>query len=404
MKKQLVSFVKYNKVLLRLYRFCGNAFVAVLKLLVRVKPKRILFMSFGGQKYDDSPKVIYERIIHDGFFRDYEFIWGFTDPAAHEVSCKKVKVDSFRFYITAISSHIWINNSSVERGLSLKRKDCIEINTWHGTPLKKAGDDIEHNYSYSDTGTAKKGSLPTIYCAQSEYNREIFVRFFHTSKEQIILSDLPRNDTLFEYDSVRISKLKAKLNIPADKKVILYAPTFREYLRDKFNACYIRPPIDLNKWRAKLGEKYVLLFRAHYEVINILGIGEDNDFIRNVSSYPCLNDLIALSDLLISDYSSIYVDYSITEKPMFSFVYDLEEYQEKRGLYIDLNSVMPCRINHDEDSLIDELLSFDYSGYCEKTRLFKEKFAPYAGNATEKVLDALKKQIENGSVGIRDET
>lgn len=216
---------------------------------------------------------------------------------------------------------------------------------------------------------------------------------FHTTKSSILLSDLPRNDPLVSVTEQQVKAARERLQIPQNKKVILYAPTYREFNRDKFNACYLKPPMDLKKWRAALGDEYVLLFRAHYEVVNVLGIGEDDDFIRNVSSYPVLNDLMIVSDLLISDYSSIYFDYAILEKPMFSFVYDLEEYREKRGLYLDLYEVMPCRINRDEDSLIDELLEFDYKDYCEKTRAFKRRFTPNAGFAAHKVVCVLKDRI-----------
>lgn len=152
MHKKLVQFVKYNKFFLTVYRYVGNFFTWILRHTVRTNRKRILFLSFGGQKYDDSPKVLYEYILQDEYFRDYELIWGFTNPEAYDVSCKKVRIDTLRFYIVAVSAHIWIDNSSMERGLHLKKKNCIEINTWHGTPLKKMGDEVEQDYSYGDKG------------------------------------------------------------------------------------------------------------------------------------------------------------------------------------------------------------------------------------------------------------
>lgn len=187
------------------------------------------------------------------------------------------------------------------------------------------------------------------------------------------------------------------LGISSLKKIILYAPTFREYSRDKFNACYLKPPIDIEKWKKTLGGGYIILFRAHYEVINVLGI-RDDDFIKNVSSYPCLNDLIAISDMLISDYSSIYFDYSITEKPMLCFAYDYEEYSEKRGLYLSLHDIMPCNVNLDENSLLEEITRMDIDEYTNKTKIFKNRFAPNAGNATNIVIDKLKEIISEESI------
>ena len=390
MHKKIVNFVKYNKVFLGIYRFFGNAFVAILSLFVRINKKRILFMSFGGQKYDDSPKELFLKIKNDPAFVDYEFIWGFTQPSNFETGCKKVKVDTIRFYIVALSSKIWINNSSVERGLKLKRSKTIEINTWHGTPLKKMGKDIPNYKGYKSK--AKKCKGITIYCAQSEYDRDIFARLFNTVKDNIILSDLPRNDVLLQYSEKQIEEVKTSLNIPLDKKVILYAPTFREYDRDKLNSCYIKPPITISKWKEQLSNEYVFLLRAHYEVVNVLGVAED-DFVYNVSKYPCLSDLIAISDLMISDYSSIYFDYAITEKPMLNFSYDLNEYKTFRGLYLDIENDLPCKLNMLEEDVIEEIKAMDFEEYIKRSKEFKKRFTPNSGMECEMVINKLKTLI-----------
>ena len=386
--KRLVSWVKYNKVVLSVYRFFGNMLIFILKMVIPINRKKILFMSYGGQKYDDSPKVIYEAMRKDKSFDEYTFVWGFTNPEKYDaLNCEKVKVDTIKFYVSALSSGVWINNSSVCRGLKLKRKDILEVNTWHGTPLKKMGQDILSNQSYSH---AQK-SFNTIYCAQSEYDQAIFARLFSAEKEDILLSDLPRNDVLVHVDENRVIALRNELNVPVDKSVILYAPTFREYDRTGSNACFICPPIDLKKWEKKLGDKFVVLFRAHYEVVEVLGI-EDSEFIRNVSSYPQLSDLMLISDMLISDYSSIYFDYSILERPMFNFSYDFDTYRAKRGLYLDLEE-LPCKVNSMEDDLLREICTYDEEEYVKEVKQFKKIFCPYAGNATRKVVAELKARL-----------
>lgn len=391
MRKKLIGFVKYNKFVLSLYRFFGNMLVGLIALFTRIRKKRILFMSFGGQKYDDSPKALYEKMKNDPFFKDYEFIWAFREPSKFQLDCKVVKADTFKFYKAALSSGMWITNSSVERGLKLRRKKIIEINSWHGTPLKKMGNDIQENHSFRNKNK-KKGVR--IYCSQSEYDQEIFTRLFNTTKENILISDLPRNDALLEYTSERCDEIKKSLNIPKDKRVILYAPTYREFNRDKMNNCYIKPPIDFAKWQEKLGDNYVLLFRAHYEVVKVLGV-ESNSFVYNVSDYPCLNDLMCISDMVISDYSSIYFDYAILERPMLNFSYDFEEYSRIRGLYFDIKSELGCNVNLSEDSLIEEIATLDIGKYSEYARLFKEKYAPNAGNACKTVINKIKELLGN---------
>lgn len=390
MHKRIINFVKYNKVFLALYHLFGNILISILKCFVKCNDKKILFMSYGGRKFDDSPKALYEAIKADDFFKDYELVWGFLNPQDfNDLGLKTIKVDTLKFYITAISSHIWIDNSSVERGLNLRTKNTLEINTWHGTPLKKMGNDIQGNSGYSSDSKIK---WKIIYCSQSEYDREIFSKLFKTEKENILISDLPRNDKLLNLNNFNLGEIKEKIGVPKNKKIILYAPTFREYDRDGLNSCFINPPIDTEKWKKELSENYVVLFRAHYEIINVLGIKNDG-FFFNVSDYPYLDDLIAVSDMLISDYSSIYFDYSVTEKPMLNFAYDLETYEKERGLYLDLKEVLPCNVNSTEDSLIDEIKNMDFSVYSERCRKFKEKFAPDAGKASETVVSKLKELI-----------
>lgn len=386
MSKRLISFVKYNKVVLKLYRFFGNLLVYVLSLFTRTRKNRILFVSFGGQKYDDSPRVLYEKIKNDPFFKDYEFIWAFRNPAKFAVDCKAVRIDTIKFYKVAMSSRIWINNSSVERGLKLRRKNTMEINSWHGTPLKKMGKDI-HNYQGYTSKQQKKGIQ--IYCSQSKYDQEIFSRLFDTAKDNILISDLPRNDELFNYTKEQVGEIKERLNIPKEKKVILYAPTYREFNRDSLNNCYIKPPIDFAKWQNKLGKEYVLLFRAHYEIVKVLGV-ENNEFVYNVSDYYCLNDLMWISDIVISDYSSIYFDYAVLERPMLNFSYDFDEYSKIRGLYFDIHEELGCNINLTEDDLIEEIITLDYDKYCQHASNFKKKYAPNAGKASEIVIAKIK--------------
>ena len=194
---------------------------------------------------------------------------------------------------------------------------------------------------------------------------------------------------MLKYTEEQKKDIKQRLGLPFDKKIILYAPTFREYDRDKLNSCYIKPPISVEKWKSSLSDGYAFLLRAHYEVVNVLGIQEDG-FVYDVSKYHCLNDLIAISDMLISDYSSIYFDYAITEKPMLNFSYDIEAYEKLRGLYLDIEEDLLCKLNLTEDTLIEEIKSMNFEEYSARTKIFKNRFAPNSGKACEKVIEKLK--------------
>lgn len=221
----------------------------------------------------------------------------------------------------------------------------------------------------------------------------MFQRIFNASKESFLLCDLPRNDKILRYDENEIQNIRSDLNIPIDKKVILYTPTYREYLMTSSYGLYIAPPMTLSKWREQLGSQYVLLMRAHYAVTEALDIKED-DFIKDVSNYPSLNDLYVIADLMVSDYSSTYFDYAILDRPMFCFAYDLEEYEEKRGLYLDLNTTLPCPVDKDEDTLLKHILEIDYDKAMSRTKQFHARFSPYAGQASSIVVSEIIDRLE----------
>ena len=258
------------------------------------------------------------------------------------------------------------------------------FNTWHGTPIKKMGTDIpKTNKSFSKV--ARKSNID-VFTVQGDFEADVFSRVFHINKENILKSGLPRNDRLSKYNSEYKEELKRKLNLPADKKIIFYAPTFREFERDSQRNCVLKPPIDLKRWEEELKDKYCLLFRAHYEVGKVMRI-QSNDFIKDMSDYPNLEDLMIASDMLISDYSSIFFDFSIMDKPMLHFTYDYEKYSAKRGLYFDVRQELSGCDN--EKELISLLKNMDFQLESAKTAQFRNKYVNYFGNATEQAIDCI---------------
>ena len=385
--KKVKLLIKNHHCLYHTYLYFSQFIIGMMKFILKPKKGQILFISFNGDRFDDSPKAIYDYMINDEFFNDYEFIWAFQNPSQfHILRGKKISFDSFKYFYYAMTSQVWITNVAVERGLAFKHKDTIYINTWHGTPLKNIDNEKAKNKNHF--------SQIDIMCAQSCFDQNIFSDIFHIKKENILCCDLPRNDILCQDNQDKIKKIKKDLNIPINKKVILYMPTYREYQVDKNGMIIFDMPIDFKKWYHYLKDDYIILFRAHYLVDKVVDY-EHIDFIKSVSTYPVLNELFLISDLLISDYSSAYFDYSILNKPMFCFAYDYQEYLYKRGLYMYLN-ILPCQIHYNEDSLLDDLLHFSYTEACKKTKEFQEKFAPHCGNASQCVVETLKNKLNGG--------
>lgn len=373
---KLRMLLKENKFFYDLYSVFFGSILNICKIFIKVDDKIILFNCFGGKKFDDSPRAIYEYMLKNKKYDNYKIFWAFDDINKYTLPRgTKIKNNSIKFFYTALKAKYWITNSSMERGLKFKNKKTFYINTWHGTAIKKIIKDQQ------DKKFCYRVSEANIYFAQGKYDIDIFSKAFGVDRKKYVLVGLPRNDELanqiFESD---INAIKHKLNLPLDKKVILYLPTYREFNKDE-KGNFIKPPVDINKWKQKLGNNFVLLFRAHYETTSVLGISF-NDFIYDVSDYEHLNDLLKIADILVSDYSSVIFDFSILERPIYSFAYDYDTYFEKRGCYMDITKELPNGICKTEDELLDEIQNCNYEEQVLKTRQFKEKYVEVYGNAS----------------------
>lgn len=153
----------------------------------------------------------------------------------------------------------------------------------------------------------------------------------------------------------------------------------------------LTPPITPKKWAKALGNEYIFLLRAHYEVVRFL-IADGGDFMLDVSDYPSLNELMLVSDILISDYSSIFFDYSILCRPMLTFCYDYNEYAEKRGMYFDIREELK-NDSKTEDELISKIKYLAYENQSEISRYFKHKYISECGCASQKTLEIIYRNL-----------
>lgn len=385
MKKILFYIVKYVKWIYSLYFYLGSLALRVLKLFVRPEENLILFVSFGGRKFDDSPKAIYDQMIKDSRYDGYKIVWAFNNPNEFDIpKGDKVKCDTLAYFKTALKARVWISNSTVERGLDFKGKHTFYFDTWHGTPIKKMGSDVDS----SNKSFKGKGNWPVDYfTCQGEFEADVFGRVFKTiGRSKMHVIGLPRNDVYANYTKEYMLSLREKMGIPAEKKVILYAPTFREYDKTDSMEVKVSVPMQLDKWCKELGEDYMLLFRAHYEVAKGLNI-KDDEFVREMSGYPQLEDLMIVSDILISDYSSIFFDYSIMPKPMLAFCYDYDKYASERGMYFDIREWLPGADN--EDDMLALIKNGNAEDQIAKTKAFQQKYVTAFGSATKQSLDVI---------------
>lgn len=374
-----------------LYYHLGSLFLRFIGLFVKTDPNLILFISYGGQKYDDSPRVVYEYLLKHPVSSKHKYVWAFIEPDKFPQVEQKVKVDTLSYYITAMRAGYWITNSSASRGLNFRKKQTKNYLFQHGMAgIKKIGTDVELFDKAFRIGFHE--TFDAIFI-EGKKELDILPRAWQMNPSVFHMTGLPRNDDLATVTEDEIRLVKARLGIPQSKRVILYAPTFREFSRAEDGRNALGIPIDFSKWEEALGQEYVLLVTAHYEVAKLLDELPKKDFVINAFQYPVLNDLIKVSDILISDYSSIAFDYSILERPIFCYGYDYDSYSRERGLYADLDQLFSHGVLRTEDALLKAILEMDYSAECKYTKdHIKDEYIAAYGNAAEKAVQIIFKE------------
>lgn len=373
--------LKHHSRILRVFRVVNSAMMRCWGLFVKTDDKMVLFSALG-RRYNDSPKAIYEYMLQQPRFKGYRLVWALedlnTDIPGHPI---KVKADSMQYFRASLKARYWITSVNIERGLRYKKKSCIYLNTWHGVSLNAVGNGVPGRKDFDF-------SHLNFFCYESDWNKRILMQSFKIPEQLMLASGLPRNDVLYHVDKTKVMALKKKMGLPLDKKIILYAPTWRDS-NDQGKTYSLKPPIHLDKWEERLKDEYVLLFRTHHYTTCLLGV-QFNDFVRDYSSYPDINDLFMVSDLLISDYSSCITDYSILERPVICFAYDYDTYSKQRGVNIDFGKEMPGGIQSTEDEVLNRILTMDFEKECLKTReMLKDKFTYIGGHATEICVNAV---------------
>ena len=357
-----------------------SLFFRFIGFFVSTDEKLILFNAHG-RKYNDSPRAIFKYMIGDERYQDYKFVWALDEPEKYDIpQCSKVRMDTIKYFITALKAKYWVTCVNIERGLHFKKKQTVYLNTWHGTPLKLIGNAVSGRKDFDFSNV-------DIFCYAGEYEREIYKKNLNVLENNFLLSGLPRNDELYHVSNEEITDYKRLLNIPKNKKVILYTPTWRDST-DKGKSYSIEPPIDMAYWQKELQDEYVLLLRTHAYTNKLLGI-EFNEFVRDFSEYPEINHLLSVADILISDYSATIFDYSILERPIICFGYDYDEYTTDRGFYVDLEKELPSGVIESQNLVIEKIKTLDYQAECQRTLRFKKKYLEAGGNATEKCIKVL---------------
>lgn len=380
-KKRLEYMLKHNSFVYDCYKIVCGLGLRILGLFIKTDDKFVLFTA-QAKRFNDSPKTIYLYMLEHGLTDKYHCVWAVDDPVKYNIpgNAEVIVMDTMQYFKTALKAKYWICSVNIERGLHFKKNKTVFLNTWHCVPT---------NYMGNAVGTRKDFDWrkTDFICYSGEYEKPIIIRDCVAFEKNLLPSGLPRNDELFHVDADLIKKKKEILGIPKDKKVILYAPTWRDS-SDLGKNYDMSVPINWEVWRKTLADDFVLLIRTHPLTTKLLNVKFD-DFIRNFSDYPDVNDLMIAADVMISDYSSIIFDYSILGRPIICFGYDYDEYVKHRGFYFDLDKEFPSGIVKKESDVLNLIQNMDYQEECQKTTAMKNKFVKYGGHATEQCVEAL---------------
>ena len=366
----------------------------------------VIFETFMGRQYGCNPRAIYEYMLNDPAFDDYRFVWVLNDPEKKKEfpqldRAETVALRSAGYYDAYARAKYVITNSNLDYGI-MKREGQIFLQTWHGTPLKKLRCDIEAtdgNAMNSLEEIRSKNNLDVVrydyFIAPSDFAAEKFASAFRLTelgRENILIrTGYPRNDLMQHFDADYAAALKRSLGIPEDKKVILYAPTFRDNQHNGAGYVY-ELALDFDRLRRELGEEYVILLRVHYFVARQFDFDQAKGFVYDVSSLDDITPLYTIADLLITDYSSVFFDYANLRRPMIFYMYDKQAYaNDIRGFYIDLEE-LPGPIVETEDDLISAIkrAQQDAPAFAEKYEAFHQKYNSLDdGNASRRVAEIL---------------
>lgn len=399
MAKPVIGFAKWKK---KKKGFLGSRlqwFRVIEKKIFKKMPLRkdwVLIESFFGKSYSDSPKYLYEYMQRTRGDK-YRYIWVLnqkSDNLAKSGKHTRVKRNSLRYVYFAARCGYRIFNVR-QPAWNKKRAGVVFLETWHGTPLKKLVFDLD------DIQAASQDHKIVFYDQSREWNymvsanrfsTDVFERAFMFNRDKILEYGYPRNDVLYAENTEEIAaEVKRELGIPEGKRVILYAPTWRDnqfYGKGRYK---FELAMDLGLMQKELSGDSVILLRTHYHIADILDLSEYEGFVYNGSQYEDVSRLYLVSDICITDYSSVFFDYANLKRPILFFVYDLDAYADEiRGIYLDMEKELPGPLLHTNEELLGALKNMDEitAKYKERYEEFYERFCNVDdGHASERIIE-----------------
>lgn len=355
-----------------------------------VKENRITLLNDMSYTYGDSMKYLYLYMKKKRKNR-YETVYPLKAlPRTKPDGVILVRRNTARYYYYLMTSRVIITNAG---GVSFlpKRKGQMIINTWHGGgPYKKTGTNVFHGFFYNRETALNAGQI-TYMLSACEYNTVYEFLSMGIPKKKCVPSGIPRNDIFFRNHQRISEKVRRHFGIGKDKKIVLYAPTFRldadGYTGKKVMA---HNTFDyagtVSALHDRFGGDWVSGLRLHPKIGRKAAVNED---VFNMTDYPDIQELLCAADVLITDYSSVMWDFSLTGRPVFLYLADLEECKKKPGFYMPPEE-WPYPIAQTAEELKNSIAEYDAETYRIRLHEHYQRSGSYEkGNACETVLDLI---------------
>lgn len=351
-----------------------------------IHKNRVSLINEQSFLYGDNVKYLNEY-IRKSLKGIYEVVFPIKEGAERAPDAVYVKPKSIKYFKYLLTSKAIISNCG---GLSYlpKRKNQIYINTWHGGgAYKKVGIDV-WNTKYKRIEERMNSSNTDYLCCSCEAFAKYEAPPMFFRLEQCVMTGMPRNDILFN-DSEKIKKKVYKeLGLKEDEKLVIYAPTYRSNI-DSFANAKVARDIDIDYagvlCALELSEvsKWKFGIRMHPRVGEV---AVTHPSIIDCTMYPDMQELMCACDVMITDYSSLMWDFSLTQKPCYLYAPDIDDYEKERGFYIPV-SEWPFPIARTNEELIYNIRSFNYENYREKVKAHHIALGSCEdGSACQKVL------------------
>lgn len=361
-----------------------------------VRRRKIVVSNYYGRGYGDNLKYIVDELLKTTEGKNIKIVWIVKNEQEKKtlpVGIVGVQADTFLSIYHLSTANVWIDNC--RKGTTpFKRKNQFYIQTWHGGGAqKKCERDAVEVLSPKYIQSAERDSaMVDLMISDSRFMTNLYHRSFWYDGP-VFECGYPRYDTILKRDEALSAKVYAYYGIDREKELVLYAPTFRaDHSFSAYN-------IDFNRLRSNLSKRFskefVILVHLHPNVANIEGaIQYDGRNVINSTFYPDTQELIAVSSILIGDYSSINYDFSLKRQPVFRYAADLDEYRNDRDLYFSFDEY-PYPYAQNNDELENLILNFNQEQYVSNLNAFFDKLgAVITNDASEKVAGAIVDYLE----------